>query len=118
MHQFIFIFFSILTFGFHAQGSYELAVLKYNGGGDYYANPTSVPNLIGFYNKTFNTNISKEVPYVEASSKDIFDYPFILLLVMILFLTTKSKKHSFLSSCWRFCILMIIMEWTSLFDGN
>lgn len=79
MHQFIFIFFSILTFGFHAQGSYELAVLKYNGGGDYYANPTSVPNLIGFYNKTFNTNISKEVPYVEASSKDIFDYPFIHL---------------------------------------
>jgi len=79
MHQFIFIFFSILTFGFHAQGSYELAVLKYNGGGDYYANPTSVPNLIGFYNKTFNTNISKEVPYVEASSKDVFDYPFIHL---------------------------------------
>jgi len=79
MHQFIFVFFSILTFGFHAQGSYELAVLKYNGGGDYYANPTSVPNLIGFYNKTFNTNISKEVPYVEASSKDIFDYPFIHL---------------------------------------
>ena len=79
MHQFIFIFFSILTFGFHAQGSYELAVLKYNGGGDYYANPSSVPNLIGFYNKTFNTNISKEIPYVEASSKDIFDYPFIHL---------------------------------------
>ena len=36
---------------FYSQGSYELAVLKYNGGGDYYANPTSVPNLISFYNK-------------------------------------------------------------------
>ena len=79
MHQFIFVFFLLLSYGFNAQGSYELAVLKYNGGGDYYANPTSVPNLIGFYNKTFNTNISKEVPYVEASSKDIFDYPFIHL---------------------------------------
>ena len=79
MQQFIFTVFFLLTYGFHAQGSYELAVLKYNGGGDYYANPTSVPNLIGFYNKTFNTNLSKEVPFVEASSKDVFDYPFIHL---------------------------------------
>ncbi len=66
-----------LNFALHSQGSYELAVLKYNGGGDYYANPTSVPNLIAFYNKTFNTKISEIVPYVEAESKDVFDYPFI-----------------------------------------
>ncbi len=66
-----------LNFVLHSQGSYELAVLKYNGGGDYYANPTSVPNLIAFYNKTFNTKISEIVPYVEAESKDVFDYPFI-----------------------------------------
>lgn len=60
-----------------AQGTYQLAVLKYNGGGDYYANPTSLPNLIAFCNQNLATNISKDVPYVEAGSNDIFNYPFI-----------------------------------------
>jgi hypothetical protein len=60
-----------------AQGTYQLAVLKYSGGGDYYANPTSLTNLITFCNKEFSTNISKEVPYVEVGSKDLFRYPFI-----------------------------------------
>lgn len=60
-----------------AQGTYQLAVLKYNGGGDYYANPTSVPNLVTFCNQNLGTNISKDVPYVEVGSKDIFNYPFV-----------------------------------------
>lgn len=62
----------------HAQGgTYQLAVLKYNGGGDYYANPTALPNLIAFCNQNLSTNISKEVPYVEAGSNDLYNYPFI-----------------------------------------
>ena len=60
-----------------AQTSISLAVLKYNGGGDYYANPTALPNLIAYCNNTLGTNISKDVPYVEAGSKDLFLYPFI-----------------------------------------
>ncbi|MFM7637127.1 MAG: DUF4159 domain-containing protein [Crocinitomicaceae bacterium] len=59
------------------QGTYQVAVLKYNGGGDYYANPTALPNLVQFCNKELNTNISKDVPYVEVGSKDIFRYPFV-----------------------------------------
>lgn len=66
--------FSLITFG---QGTYQLAVLKYNGGGDYYANPTSLPNLIAFCNQNLSTNISKEVPFVEAGSSSIFNYPFV-----------------------------------------
>ena len=60
-----------------SQGTYQLAVLKYNGGGDYYANPTAVPNLIKFCNQNLNSKISTKVPYVEASSADLFSYPFI-----------------------------------------
>jgi hypothetical protein len=60
-----------------AQGTYQLAVLKYNGGGDYYANPTALPNLITFCNQNLGTNISKDVPYVEVGSQDLFLYPFI-----------------------------------------
>ena len=59
------------------QGTYQLAVLKYNGGGDYYANPTAHPNLITFCNQNLGTSINKETPYVEVGSKDIFLYPFI-----------------------------------------
>ncbi len=60
-----------------AQTSLSLAVLKYNGGGDYYANPTALPNLITYCNNTLGTKISEDVPYVESGSKDLFLYPFI-----------------------------------------
>lgn len=60
-----------------AQNGYKLAVLKYNGGGDYYANPTAVPNLVKFCNQNLGTQIENEVPYVEVGSKDLFLYPFV-----------------------------------------
>ena len=73
----LFILFFILVFSAKTQGTYQLAVLKYNGGGDYYANPTALPNLITFCNQNLGTNISKDVPYVEAGSQDIFQFPLI-----------------------------------------
>ena len=60
-----------------SQGTYQLAVLKYSGGGDYYANPTALPNLIEFCNQNLGTNISTDVPYVEVGSQDIYQYPMI-----------------------------------------
>lgn len=59
------------------QGSYQLAVLKYSGGGDYYANPTAVPNLIKFCNQNLGMGINTDVPYVEVGSPDLFLYPFV-----------------------------------------
>jgi len=53
----------------------ELAVLKYGGGGDWYSNPTSLPNLIAFCNANINTTINPKPEVVEASSMDIFQYP-------------------------------------------
>lgn len=67
----------MITLLSNGQGTYQLAVLKYNGGGDYYANPTALPNLISFCNQNLATNISKDVPYVEVGSQNIFLYPFI-----------------------------------------
>lgn len=73
--NFLIITFSLFNFFLYAQGTYQLAVLKYNGGGDYYANPTALPNLINFCNQNLGTTISKDVPYVEVGSQDIFQYP-------------------------------------------
>lgn len=67
----------LASFFGNSQGTYQLAVLKYNGGGDYYANPTALPNLISFCNSNLATNISKDVPYVEVGSQNLFLYPFI-----------------------------------------
>lgn len=57
--------------------SYQIAVVKYKGGGDYYANPTSLPNLVSFVNRELKMNIAKETPYVEVGSTELFNYPFV-----------------------------------------
>lgn len=57
--------------------TFEFAVLQYNGGGDWYSNPTSVPNLVAFCNEELGMNIAPEVPYVEVGSADLRLYPFI-----------------------------------------
>jgi len=57
--------------------SQEIALLKYNGGGDWYANPTSLPNLIKFSNQNINTTIANKPATVEPGSPDIFSYPFV-----------------------------------------
>lgn len=63
--------------GFSQAYSYQLAILKYNGGGDWYANPTALSNLIMFTNQQLGTGIDPEYAVVEASSPDIFNYPLI-----------------------------------------
>jgi hypothetical protein len=55
----------------------QIALLKYSGGGDWYANPTSLPNLIKFCNKELKTNIRFPDVTVEPGSKKIYDYPFV-----------------------------------------
>lgn len=56
----------------------RIAVLKYKGGGDWYANlATSLPNLISFCNQNLGTNIHPEQGIVEAGSPEIFNYAFL-----------------------------------------
>ena len=58
-------------------GSYQIALLKYSGGGDWYANPTSLPNLVKFANKSMGTSISEEIATVDAGNPEIMNYPFV-----------------------------------------
>jgi hypothetical protein len=57
--------------------SQEIALIKYSGGGDWYANPTSLPNLIKYCNQNINTKIKPKPGTVEPSSPDLFSYPFV-----------------------------------------
>lgn len=55
----------------------ELAILKYNGGGDWYSNPTALPNLIRYCNNTIDTKLKDKPETVEVGSVNIFQYPFL-----------------------------------------
>ncbi len=55
----------------------KIALLKYNGGGDWYANPTSLPNLINFCNINLKTNLFPEPSTVELGTPEIYNFPFI-----------------------------------------
>lgn len=73
---FIFVLLIAPTFGFSQ--SYQIALLQYNGGGDWYANlETSLPNLIQFTNQSLHTDIQSEQAIVEVGSSEIFNYPFV-----------------------------------------
>ena len=70
---------SILYLTSFSVPTYKIAKLKYNGGGDWYANRTAIPNLIAFCNKTLGTNISGSDAIVDVASNDLFNYPFVYL---------------------------------------
>jgi hypothetical protein len=68
---FVLLFVSISSF------SQEIALVKYSGGGDWYANPTSLTNLIKYCNANINTKINTKPATVEPGSSDLFSYPFL-----------------------------------------
>ncbi len=55
----------------------ELAILKYGGGGDWYSNPTALPNLIKFCNQQINTSLQEKPQTVSLLDVELFNYPFI-----------------------------------------
>lgn len=57
----------------------EVAILKYDGGGDWYANPTAVPNLIAYCNQHIHTNLKKEPKVVASDDIALFNYPIVFM---------------------------------------
>jgi hypothetical protein len=64
-------------FSLYTISAQEVAILKYRGGGDWYSNPTALPNLITFCNDNIDTRINNRPQTVEVNSVDIFQFPFI-----------------------------------------
>ncbi len=76
---FIILCFSLFAFAKSGkeQPSLQLALLKYNGGGDWYSNPTSLINLSAFCNKFLGTNFEADYETVEVGSIDLYNHPFV-----------------------------------------
>ncbi len=77
--KFLFLLFQIFFLCQLNSQTVKIGLLKYRGGGDWYANPTSLTNLVVFCNKNINTNINPFVENVDVGSLDIVNYPFIHL---------------------------------------
>lgn len=59
--------------------NYQIATLKYRGGGDWYSNPSALPNLVEFTNRETGTSISTNIATVEVGSQNLFNYPFVYM---------------------------------------
>ena len=57
----------------------KIARLKYDGGGDWYANKTALPNLLEFCKRELNINIKTEEDVVEPESQELFNYPYVYM---------------------------------------
>ena len=70
-------FFEVTTTWGQTVADVQLAVLQYRGGGDWYSNPTAVPNLVRYCNEEMGMRFSEDVPYVDVASPDLFNHPWI-----------------------------------------
>jgi hypothetical protein len=104
----------------NAQSSLKIAKLKYGGGGDWYANKTSLPNLIKFCNAELKMNINPVEDVVEVGSPDIFAYPFVHMTGHGNVVFTDAEAQNCEITCFRadFCMWTITMAWISLSAGK
>lgn len=67
----------LLLFGFspNQTNAQNLAIVKYKGGGDWYSNPTALPNLINYCNANIKTKMNAKPQVVDIGSIDIFQFP-------------------------------------------
>lgn len=72
-----FLLISLMQGGAYAQ--LKIAKLKYNGGGDWYANKTALPNLLAFANRELNCSFVLEEDVVEVGNSDLFLYPYVYM---------------------------------------
>lgn len=58
---------------------FQIARLKYSGGGDWYNDPSAEVNLLKFVQANTNIKVNAEYKFVDVSSDEIFSYPFLFL---------------------------------------
>ncbi len=68
---------AICTLGFQFLNAQKIALLKYKGGGDWYANPTALPDLIDFCNKNIHSKLDPKPLTVTPDGPEIFMCPFV-----------------------------------------
>lgn len=60
-------------------GDISIVRLKYRGGGDWYNDPTIIPNLAQEITKRTNIDVNPEEVILSLSDEELFRYPFLFL---------------------------------------
>ena len=58
---------------------FHIARLKYKGGGDWYSDPSSLPNLLRFVNEHTRITAAVHEARVEIMDEELFSYPYIYM---------------------------------------
>lgn len=72
------IFYSVNIYSQNETG-FQIARLKYSGGGDWYNDPSAEVNLLKFVQANTNIKVNAEYKFVDVSSDEIFSYPFLFI---------------------------------------
>ncbi len=72
----VFLLLELLLFN---QYDFTIARLKYGGGGDWYCDPSSLPNLLKAINERTNIRAAPKEAVVELTNPDIFKYPYLYM---------------------------------------
>ncbi len=75
----IVLFFLVILIHAQTEKGFEIARLKYNGGGDWYNDPSSEVNLLNFIKTNTNIKVNPEYKFVDISTDEIFSYPFLFM---------------------------------------
>ncbi len=70
---------SVLAQARNASSEFVLARLKYSGGGDWYNDPSTIPNLLDFMAKNTNVDVGEDERIVEILDEALFSYPMIFM---------------------------------------
>ena len=62
-----------------SSGEFQIARLKYNGGGDWYNDPSAEVNLLNFIRQNTNIKVDAKYRFVDISSDELFSFPFVFM---------------------------------------
>lgn len=62
-----------------SKGDFQIVRLKYQGGGDWYNDPSAEVNLLNFIQQNTNIKVDAEYKFVDLASDEIFSYPFLFM---------------------------------------
>ena len=72
------LFFIFIIYKIHAQG-FSIARIHYSGGGDWYSDPSSIPNLIKFVINNTNIKMDNKEYRLKLDDPKIFDHTYIYI---------------------------------------
>ena len=90
----LFVFLFAVSLNAQNETGFQIARLKYSGGGDWYNDPSAEVNLLKFVQANTNIKVKAEYKFVDVASDEIFSYPFLFLTGHgnIVFSSDESKR--------------------------